>query len=77
MQEERMPAAMDPAAIVRTQLEVAGRVVDSNAEMAKAFWRMWGPWGEPAINLVEVGASMQRQYLQSLEGALVENRART
>ncbi len=65
--QERMHAAMDPAAIFRTQLEVSGKVVDSNAEMAKAFWRMWGPWGEPAVNLVEVVASMQRQYLRWLE----------
>ncbi|MDP9476190.1 MAG: hypothetical protein M3R38_11005 [Actinomycetota bacterium] len=68
--QERMPAAMDPAAIVRTQLEVAERVVDSHAEMAKAFFRIWGPWGEPAINLVEVGASTQRQYLECLRTQL-------
>ena len=55
---------------MRGQLEVARVVVDSNAEVAKAFWRLWGPWGRPAIDLVEVGARMQRQYLESLEGTL-------
>ena len=34
------------------------------AEGAKAYWRLWGPLGEPMVDAVEGWAQMQRGYLQ-------------
>ena len=68
--------AADAAAIVRGQLAFAGAVVESYAEGAKAYWRLWGPWGEPAIDFVEATAWMQREYLKTLEDILEEIQAR-
>jgi len=42
------------------------KMVDSFAEQAKAFWRPWGPTGEPMIRGVEAWEQMQRAYLQWL-----------
>ena len=34
------------------------------AEGAKAYWRLWGPLGEPMVYAVEAWAEMQREYFQ-------------
>ena len=33
---------------------------------AKAYWRLWGPLGEPMVAAVEGWAQMQRGYLQRM-----------
>ncbi len=42
------------------------QMVGSFAEQAKAFWRPWGPAGEPMVQGIEAWAQMQRAYLQWL-----------
>ena len=42
------------------------KMVDSFAEQAKAFWRSWGPTGEPMVQGIEAWAQMQRAYIQWL-----------
>jgi len=42
------------------------QMVDSFAEQAKAFWRSWGPTGEPMVQGIEAWAQMQRAYIQWL-----------
>ena len=36
------------------------------AEGAKAYWRLWGPLGEPMVHAVEAWAEMQRGYFQRM-----------
>ena len=47
-------------------LDYYERMVDQFAESAKAFWRAWGPMGEPMIQGIDAWAQMQRAYLQWL-----------
>jgi hypothetical protein len=42
------------------------QMVNTFAEQAKTFWRMWGPPGEPLVRGIEAWAEMQRAYLQWL-----------
>ncbi len=42
------------------------QMVNTFAEQAKMFWRMWGPAGEPMVRGIEAWAEMQRAYLQWL-----------
>jgi hypothetical protein len=42
------------------------QMVNTFAENAKMFWRMWGPSGEPMVRGVEAWAEMQRAYIQWL-----------
>jgi hypothetical protein len=49
-------------------------VVDFFAEGAKAYWRLWGPLGEPMVYAVEGWAKMQRAYFQSLHQVVGSNR---
>jgi len=42
------------------------QMVDNFAEQAKAYWRLWGPLGEPMIRGVDAWAEGQRAYLQWL-----------
>ena len=42
------------------------RMVDTFAEHAKAYWRLWGPLGEPMIRAVDAWTEQQRSYLQWL-----------
>ena len=47
-------------------------MVNFYAESAKAYWRMWGPLGEPMIQGVDAWVDMQRgyfQWLRSVSGA--------
>ena len=36
-------------------------------EGAKAYWRLWGPLGEPMVYAVEAWAEMQRGYFQWMQ----------
>ncbi|CAA9443608.1 MAG: hypothetical protein AVDCRST_MAG78-2665 [uncultured Rubrobacteraceae bacterium] len=45
----------------------ANGVLTSYAEGAKAYWRMWGPLGQPAIQTIDIWARSQRRYLEALE----------
>jgi len=41
------------------------------AENAKAYWRLWGPLGEPMVYAVEAWAEMQRgcfQWMRQVSG---------
>ena len=40
------------------------QMVNTFAEQAKAYWRLWGPPGEPMIRGIEVWAEVQRTYVQ-------------
>ena len=45
-------------------LEVYEQMVDTFAENAKLYWRMWGAQGEPVIRGIDAWAEMQRAYVQ-------------
>jgi hypothetical protein len=38
-------------------------MVNTTAENAKAYWKLWGPIGEPMIRSIDTWAEMQRGYL--------------
>jgi len=42
------------------------QIVNTLSEQAKAYWRLWGPLGEPVVWSMEAWAEMQRAYLQWL-----------
>jgi hypothetical protein len=46
------------------------QMVDTFAKQAKAYWRVWGPLGEPMVRGVDAWAEMQRAYLQLLRQRL-------
>jgi hypothetical protein len=48
-------------------LEFAERMVYSFAQNTRAYWRMWGPLGEPMVRSVDVWAGVQHSYLQWLK----------
>jgi hypothetical protein len=50
----------------RLRLDSYEQMVDTFAENAKAYWRLWGPVGEPMVHGVEAWAEMQHAYLQWL-----------
>jgi hypothetical protein len=50
----------------RQGLEVYEQMVDTFAEQSKAYWRMWGPTGEPMIQGIDAWVQMQRAYVQWL-----------
>jgi hypothetical protein len=41
------------------------------AEGAKAYWRAFGPLGQPAVQTVEAWEGLQRRYLEALEAIFV------
>ncbi len=41
-------------------------MVDTFAEQSKAYWRIWGPLGEPMLNGVEYWEGAQRTFIQWL-----------
>jgi hypothetical protein len=49
----------------------ADEVLMSYAEGAKAYWSMWGPLGQPAIQAIDVWRHSQRRYLEALEAIMV------
>jgi len=46
-------------------------VLTSYADGAKAYWSMWGPLGQPAIQAIDMWAYSQRRYLEALEAIMV------
>jgi hypothetical protein len=40
------------------------QMVDTFAEQAKAYWRLWGMLGEHMVRNVDSWAAQQRSYLQ-------------
>jgi len=58
MQEEKQPG--DEA---QQGLSGYEQLLDSVAEQAKAFWRSWGPPGEPMVRGIEAWAEIQRAYI--------------
>ncbi len=48
-------------------LDTYEQMVNTFAENAETFWRMWGPPGEPMVRGIEAWAEMQRAYIQWLK----------
>ena len=46
------------------------QMVNTFANQAKAYWRMWGPIGEPMILGIEAWAEMQRATLQWIRNSM-------
>jgi hypothetical protein len=47
-------------------LRVYEQMVNTFSEHAEAYWRLWGPPGEPMIRVVDAWVDQQRAYLQWL-----------
>jgi hypothetical protein len=45
------------------------QIVNIFAKNAKAYWRLWGPLGEPMVRGVDAWAQMQHGYLRRLREA--------
>jgi hypothetical protein len=58
----------------RVWLNETELVMDFFAEGAKAYWRLWGPLGEPMVRAVEEWAKMQRAYLRWVRQVIGSNR---
>ena len=39
------------------------QMVETFAQNAKTYWRLWGPLGEPMVRGVDAWAEMQRSYI--------------
>ena len=46
------------------------QMVDTFAEQGKAYWRMWGPMGDPMVRGIETWVEMQRAYVQWLRQSM-------
>ena len=42
------------------------QMLNSFAENARVYWRLWGPLGEPMVRVVDAWVEQQRSYLQWL-----------
>ena len=42
------------------------QMVNTFAQNAKAYWRLWGPLGEPMVQVVDAWVEQQRSYLHWL-----------
>jgi hypothetical protein len=42
------------------------QMVNTFAQNAKAYWRLWGPLGEPMVRIIDAWVEQQRTYLQWL-----------
>ena len=66
---------MEPGQMTATTLRipfwVAHAMLTFYAEEAKAYWRVWGPVGQPVIWTVETWEVAQRWYLEALEHVLI------
>jgi hypothetical protein len=51
-------------------LEVYEQMVDTFAEQAKAYWRLWGPLGETMVRGIDAWAETQRAYVQWLRHSM-------
>ena len=47
------------------------KVLTSYADGAKAYWSIWGPLGQPAIQTIDIWTHSQRRYLEALEAIMV------
>ncbi len=47
-------------------LDVYEQMLDTFAEQAKAYWRMWGLLGDHMVRNVDSWAAQQRSYLEWL-----------
>ena len=56
------PAGM-AGLMLRQPFDLALLMVNVYAEMATAFWSLWGPLGEPVIAAVDLIADMQRRWI--------------
>ena len=50
---------------------LTNEVLTSYADGAKAYWSMWGPLGQPAIQTIDMWTYSQRRYLEALEAIMV------
>jgi hypothetical protein len=50
---------------------LANEALTSYADGAKAYWSMWGPLGQPAIQAIDMWTCTQRRYLEALEAIMV------
>ena len=50
---------------------LANEALTSYADGAKAYWSMWGPLGQPAIQAIDMWTYMQRRYLEALKVIMV------
>jgi hypothetical protein len=49
----------------------ADEVLTSYADGAKAYWSIWGPLGQPAIQTIDFWTYSQRRYLEAWEAIMV------
>ena len=42
------------------------QMVNTFAQNATAYWRLWGPLGEPMVRIIDAWVEQQRSYLQWL-----------
>ena len=57
--------------VIQQGIDSYEQMVNVVAFIVKAYWAMWGPWGEPMIEGVDRWAKRQREYLQSVRGPSV------
>ena len=50
-------------------------MVETFAQNAKTYWRLWGPLGEPMVRGVDAWAEMQRGYILWLRQTYGEGKA--
>ena len=62
--------------LIRTQLDFASVMVDATARSTKFWWTFWGPFGEPAIDVVNTVAEAQQRYLRTLRETLEKGESR-
>lgn len=67
---------MEPRQTMRTTLRTspfafANDGLTSYAEGAKAYWRIWRPLGQPAIQTIDVWTRTQQRYLQAWEALVL------
>ena len=46
------------------------QMVDTFAEQAKTYWRLWGPLGETMVRGIDAWAETQRAYVQWLRHSM-------
>ncbi len=47
-------------------LDACEQMLNTFAQQAKSYWRMWGPAGEPMISGIDAWTEMQRAQLKWL-----------
>lgn len=66
---------------MRAPVQSTEMMIDACEESAIAFWSFWGPLGDPAIQVVELLATMQRRCLalmtEPLGGLIGDTRRRS